>query len=189
MENIEKDRVDETQEISLRLEQYDDIFSDFDVRPYERRALSSDFLTEIKRASYDKSDNGIELALYVQEKKRDASKEPVIAFRLTAHFKKHFSILQKEKRSVVLMGASMVTLGIVCMILATLIIFGDPTSNIGLSFLVVFLEPAAWFLLWEGMDQIIFTSKNMRSELDFYRKMSNEQGRIIFKSGGFTSAS
>lgn len=41
-------------EISLVLDTYDDIFSDFDPRPYGERALSSDFLDEAKKAARDK---------------------------------------------------------------------------------------------------------------------------------------
>ena len=183
MKNDYKDSVDETQEIFLRLEQYDDIFSDFDIRPYSRRALSADFLNEIKRASYDKSNDGIELALYVPAAGRQVSKEPVIAERLSTHFTKHFLLMRQEKRKVIATGLGMVALGIICMVFATLIIVEDPANDFWLSFLVVFLEPAAWFLLWEGMDQIVFTTKDMGPELNFYRKMSHSRGRIIFKSG------
>ena len=80
------------------------------------------------------------------------------------------------------LGITMVVLGIMCMILATFVVFKDPTQNLWLSFLVVFLEPAAWFLLWEGMDQIIFNSKNVNPDLNFYKKMFYSRDRIYFKS-------
>ena len=80
------------------------------------------------------------------------------------------------------LGLTMVFLGIISMIAATLIIFKDPADDLFLSFLVVFLEPAAWFLLWEGMDQIVFNSKNINPDFNFYRKMSNSRGQIHFKS-------
>jgi hypothetical protein len=172
--------VKETCEITLRLDQYDDIFSDFDMRPYSKRALSIDFLDEIKRASVDKSDDGIELILNAPEKERNESHENTIKERLDAHFKRHFNLESKEKQRVVRLGITMVVLGVICMIAATLVMFEDPSQNLFLSFLVVFLEPAAWFLLWEGMDQLIFNSKNINPELDFYRKMA--ESRIHFQS-------
>lgn len=174
--------VGETQEISLKLEHYDDIFSDFDMRTYSSRALSVDFLDEIKRASKDKSKDGVELILHVPMALRDEFQEKTIVERITAHFAKHFGLLQKEKHSVMRLGISMVVLGIICMILATMVVFRDPTHDAILSFLVVFLEPAAWFLLWEGMDQIIFHSKNINPELEFYRKMSNSHSHVSFKA-------
>ena len=46
--NHKSSLTEEKAEVGLRLEKYDDIFSDFDVRPYSARALSVDFLEEIK---------------------------------------------------------------------------------------------------------------------------------------------
>lgn len=172
----------EATEISLRLEQYDDIFSDFDIRSYASRALSVDFLDEIKRASYDKKEGGIELALHVPKRKRDESHETVIQERLAAHFKKHYHLLLEEKRRIIKVGMCMILMGIFCMIAATLVVFEDPSENIFLSFLVIFLEPAAWFLLWEGMDQVIFSSKKINLELKFYQKMSDARVHTHFYS-------
>lgn len=168
-------------EVSLKLDSYEDIFSDFDIRPYSKRALSVDFLDEIKRASRDKTPGGVELVLHVPESARSESEENIIKERLGEHFKKHYKLLLKDKRRVLGLGIGMVVIGIFAMIAATYIVFEDPTHNVLLSFLVVFLEPAAWFLLWEGMDQVIFNSRNIQPELDFYRKMSDSCDRIFFK--------
>ena len=172
----------ESADIYIKLEQYSDIFSDFDIRSYKERALSIDFIEEIKRAASGKDEGGIELMLHIPEKDRNESEEEVIKERLAAHFRRHYHLLSAEKRRVMKLGISMVIMGIIFMILATFIVFKDPADNLWLSFLVVFLEPAAWFLLWEGMDQIIFNSKNMNSNLIFYRKMFNAHKRIYFKS-------
>lgn len=174
--------VEDTQEISLRLERYDDIFSDFDIRPYSRRALSVDFLDEIRRATADKNDSGIELLLFAPEKEHNESHEATIRERLAEHFKKHYGLILAERRKIIKRGFLMVLLGVIFMIAATLIIFKDPSKDILMSFLVVFLEPAAWFLLWEGMAQILFTEKEISSELNFYRKMSATPHLIHFKS-------
>ena len=173
---------EETREISIRLEQYDDIFSDFDIRPYSKRALSVDFLDEIKRASRDKNGENIELILFAPEKERNEAHEMTIRERLAAHFKRHYHLLLEEKHKVIRLGTSMVIMGFISMIAATLIVFKDPRQSMVLSFLLVFLEPAAWFLLWEGMDQIFFHSKKINPELDFYRKMCTSHGHVHFKS-------
>lgn len=120
--------------------------------------------------------------LYAPEKERNEAHETTIKERLAAHFKRHFLILAKEKYQVIKLGTTMVVLGIISMIAATFIIYEDPTENLFLSFLVVFLEPAAWFLLWEGMDQIIFHAKDIDPNLQFYKKMSQSQGHVHFKS-------
>lgn len=168
--------------VSMRLERYNDIFSDFDIQPYSSRSLSEDFIDELKRATRDKKGGDMELVLHIPKQEQNEVHDLAIKERLTAHFKKHYHLFSEEKRRILKLGVSMVIMGILCMIAATFIIFRDPSKNLYLSFLVVFLEPAAWFLLWEGMDQIIFNSKHMSEDLDFYRKMSNLNGRIHFKS-------
>jgi hypothetical protein len=173
---------EETQALSLRLVGYDGIFSDFDIRPYSKRVISADFLDELKRAINDKDEGAIELLLHVPEKERSESHEAIIKERLGGHFKKHYQLFLREKRRVLKLGMGMVILGVIAMLAATYIVFEDPAENILLSFLVVFLEPAAWFLLWEGMDQIIFNSRKIKPELDFYRKMSESQEHVHFKS-------
>lgn len=173
-------QLDDSQEIYIRVEQYDDIFSDFDIRPYSKRALSTDFLSEVKRAAADKNRGGIDLVIYAPANERNESSEATIRERLTEHFQKHYRLLQKDRNQVLRLGIIMIFLGIVAMIAATKIIFEDPTDNMFLSFLVVFLEPAAWFLLWEGMDQILFNSKQIYPELSFYKKMADSRGKIHF---------
>lgn len=172
----------EIPEIVLRLEHYNDIFSDFDIRPYSKRALSIDFLDEIKRATSDKENGAVELIFHVPEKDRDEGMETTIRGRLVEHFKRHHHLLAEEKKRITKLGIWMVAMGVVCMVAATFVVFEDPSRNLLLSFLVVFLEPAAWFLLWEGMDQIIFNSKSLDAELNFYRRMSSPHGNIHFKS-------
>lgn len=172
----------DTQEIFIRIAHYDDIFSDFDLRPYSRRSLSVDFLEEIRRASQDKRYDGIELVIHVPAERRSEAHEVVIKERLASHFHKHLAMMKAEKRRVLKIGVIMVVLGIACMIAATLVMFNDSVRSLFRSFLVVFLEPAAWFLLWEGMDMIVFHSKEVTPELDFYRKMDRTRGHVHFKS-------
>lgn len=172
----------ENQQISIRLEQFDDIFSDFDMRDYSKRALSVDFLDEIRRASVDKEESGIELALFVPENERNEADEANISERLKAHFERHYNLTLREKMKTLGRGWLMVVLGVIAMLAATYIVSEDPTSNLFLSFLVVFLEPAAWFLLWEGMDQIIFSSKEINPELTFYKKMARTPHAVCFNS-------
>ncbi len=169
-------------EVVLRLERYEDIFSSFDIRPYAKRALSADFLEELKWAAADKADGKVELTLLMPTKDKNEYHETIIKERLTEHFRKHHRDLLEEKRHVTRVGSAMVAAGVACMGLATLIVTAGAEQGFFFSFLVLLLEPAAWFLLWEGMDQIIFTSREKNPELEFYRKMSNSHEHIAFKA-------
>lgn len=159
-------------EISLWLDTYDDIFSDFDPRPYSERALSDDFVTEAKRASRDKVSGTLELNLLIPIKMRNLHYESLIKKRLKEHFKKHYHRHLSDKKIIVHRGMKFVMLGIITMLITTYILHELPDDKLIWSFLVVLFEPAGWFLFWEGMNQIIFESKTISPDLEFYEKMN-----------------
>ncbi|MEM4336914.1 MAG: hypothetical protein QXG86_02830 [Candidatus Woesearchaeota archaeon] len=168
----------DTSEISLRLDDYDDIFSDFDPRPYSQKALSVDFLEELKRASVDKKFGAIQLIFLVPLSKKNSSFELMIKKRLREHFKKHYRILKEEVKKTIRKGIVFMISGIILMVTATFLLFSETDKNLIKSFFITLLEPASWFLFWEGGDIALFEPKEKKLELEFYKKMANS--RIIF---------
>ena len=63
--------------------------------------------------------------------------------------------------------------GAILMIIATYLFFKFENKSFITSFFTILLEPASWFLLWEGMDLVIFESKKADPTLQFYERMSN----------------
>jgi hypothetical protein len=164
-------------EIALQLDTYDDIFSDFDPRPFTNRSLSIDFLEEAKRASRDLPFGSIELKLLIPNGVRSIGKEALIRKRLREHFKKHSDQTKQELNSMIRQGALFVLIGLILMFFASYILFIGHANLLG-SFIIVLLEPGGWFFFWEGLDQIIFESKKKRPDADFYKKMS--ECRVTF---------
>jgi hypothetical protein len=171
----------ETLSINLGLDEYDDIFSDFDARPYAQRMLSEDFLHELKRASLGQGDEGVVLNLLLPQARRNPATEKVVRDRLKSHFRRRHLRLEEKHRKDITIGVLMVALGIVCMLVATYLLTGFP-QNLWRSFIVVLLEPAGWFTFWEGLSQLLFYSKDTQPNLVFYRKMSG--AKIGFVSVG-----
>jgi hypothetical protein len=159
-------------EILLVISGYNDIFSYFDPRPYSEKALSIDFLSEVKRASIDKDAEGISIRFLMPDRKRSRSEEEVIQKRLRAHFNRHFDSLKSEYDLFVRKGLLFIIFGIIIMFLATFIIFQYHETEIFTTFLVVLLEPGGWFLFWEGLNMVLFEPKKLRPDLNFYHKMS-----------------
>jgi len=157
-------------EISLRVDSYNDIFSSFDPRPYSQKSLSVDFISEAKRAARDKTSGSLELKLLMEKKKRNNIHEKMIKKRMRNHFMHHRDMLLKEKKSMIRTGVSFIAFGIILMFFATLIIFSGDTS-LQWTFMIVLLEPAGWFLFWEGLNQIVFEAKKINPDLRFYTKM------------------
>ncbi len=167
----EKQKLLELTQLSLWIDEYDDIFSDFDPRPYQQRALSDDFLSEAKKVSKERPSGATELKLLVPESKRNPNQETIIRKRLRDHFKLQQIILEKEVKSVINRGALFVVLGIVFMITATYILFNFEENSLIISFLITVLEPAGWFLFWEGSNLVLFEAKEKKPELEFYEKL------------------
>ena len=168
---IVKEGLKEHAEISFKLNSYDDIFSTFDSREYDKKAFSEDFLTELKRAAQDKS-SITKLNLSILAKKRNEH-EREIKRRLNNHIIKHLDILEHEYKKVMNEGILFIFAGMVLMFVATFILFYYSEKSLFLTFIVIILEPGGWFLFWEGLGLIIFKSKEIRNaDLKFYRKMS-----------------
>lgn len=175
----ERERLFEQEEISLWLDSYNDLFSDFDPREYSQRALSDDFLEEAKKASADKKiGKRLNLRFSIHPKKRDLQHEEIIKQRLRSHFFKHFNLLLEEKIKILRRGLLFVILGIILMGLATFILFYYEDKTILINFLIVFLEPAGWFFFWEGLGLIMFEAKKRKTDIEFYQKMS--EANILF---------
>ncbi len=167
-------------EISLWLDSYDDIFSDFDPRPISQRALSDDFLREAKKASRENVSGTIDLTLLIPTSERNLHQEEVIKRRLKQHFNKHFNLLSKEKKWAIKKGLLFTLFGILLMFIATYIIVEYEEKGLLFNFLIVLIEPGGWFLFWEGLDMILFEQKKINPELEFYKKAS--KGEISFSS-------
>jgi len=159
-------------EVSLVLAKYDDIFSSFDPRPYSERSLSVDFLAEAKRATRETDKGELELRILVPVAQRRVEKESAVRKRLREHFRKHADLLEREKRGVSNQGLFFIIFGIIFMFVAAYILFKNDAKSLFREFTIVLLEPGGWFLLWEGLDLIIFKSKEGKADLEFYRKMS-----------------
>ncbi len=160
-----------TASISLVLDDYEDIFSDFDPRPYSQRMLSEDFLRELKRACQHWEESGLTTTLLMPKEKRSAAHEKVILDRLREHFRRNHRRLEEKRKKDKWTGFKMVALGVVFMLAATYLLTSFP-QTLWRSFIVVLLEPAGWFTFWEGASMVLFYSNEATPDLDFYRKMA-----------------
>ncbi len=158
--------------IPLVLDSYDDIFSDFDPRPYSYKALSGDFLLECKKASIEKKGK-IKIRLFLSKNKRDPLEEIKIKKRLKEHFTKHLREKKKEIRKIKLHGVFWAILGSAMMVLSALLI--NMQGPFFFFFLMTLVQPAGWFFLWEGMGKIWIVPGEKKPDYNFYKKMSNSE--------------
>jgi hypothetical protein len=157
--------------ISLILDDYQDLFSDFDPRTYSQKALSDDFLLECKRAARDKPDDTkLELRLLIPKNKRNLSDENIIKKRLADHFERHYKIKLTEQKNIKKHGIIWTVVGWLLLFISG-IIYLQP--GIFYQLLFVVFNPAGWFTMWTGFDKFLSDIKEKEPELDFYQKMTN----------------
>ncbi len=170
----ERDRLRQLSQLSLWLDGYDDLFSDFDPRNYSQRALSDDFLSEAKKMVREKRSGKIELNLIVPLDKRSLHNEGIIKKRLREHFKKQYEDLRKQKFKTLKEASIFIAVGIIVMITATLLFLQEEaTRGFSISFLIILLEPAGWFLFWEGLNLMIFDAKRNNQSIEFNKKLAS----------------
>ena len=166
-----KQKLLQLSEISLSLDTYDDIFSDFDPRPYSQRALSDDFLAEVRRATRHKPSGGIELRLLLPASQRSAEHERTIKERLHHYFGEQYRKMRAELRVMRGKAIFLTVLGILLMIAAAYV-RTKPSQAFSLQMLYVLLDPAGWFSTWFGLERLISLWTKEKPEMDFYQKMS-----------------
>ena len=174
---LEKEESIKHGNISLIIDTYNDIFSDFDPRPFNERALSDDFLLECRRATLDKAEHGLEIILSVPKIIRNSVDESKIKQRMREHFHNHYLKKEKEMKSTKKEGSCWVLFG--AALLAGILYGLVNTENSILNAFFTILEVPSWFLMWEGMNKILIESRKNEPEFRFYHKMANSQ--IIFK--------
>lgn len=166
-------------QISIWLDSYDDVFSDFDPRPYSERALSDDFIAELKKVSREEEFGVGELRLLVSSKNRKQESEPIIVKRVHAYFRRgNYYLLRRVKNT--RFNAILITLAGMSMILLASFISGVHSDKFYMKVLFVLVEPAGWFFIWTGMDDLFFAPRKRKEELDFFAKMA--KAKIIFAS-------
>ena len=159
--------------ISLWLDEYDNIFSDFDPRSFSQRSLSDDFLNEAKKVVYEGKPGVFDLTFLVPLNKRNHATENIIKSKLHSHFKKKLAHLQKEHTNYIKKGILLIILGAIFMFVATIVAGWE--NNFIFNFLRVVLEPSGWFMSWYGLDHIFYLSKENRQELEFNKKMAHAE--------------
>lgn len=176
--NIEKQKLLDLSSVSLTISNYNDLFSSFDPRAYSQRGLSQDMLSELQRATRETIAGKIELTFIMPRDKRNWEHEVIIKRRLKEHFKKHYMQKISEAKRLKMHGIGMAISGVILIFLASLL-YSIENSGLFIKFLEILLEPAGWFTAWTGLEDIYYTGRELKKEMNFYEKLSNSQVQFL----------
>jgi hypothetical protein len=165
--------LEEVSEVRFAIDQYDDIFSDFDPRPDSVRGFSEDFLSEAERAVMSKNSEKINFVIMIEKEKRNLKEETIVKNRLKKYFEKYYEIMKKKKAGIIKKGVYFILSGIILMFAATFLLFNFKQESLFTSFFTILLEPGGWFLFWKGLELVLFEAKEETPDLQFYERMVN----------------
>jgi hypothetical protein len=161
----------------ISLDSYNDMFDDFDIRPYKERSLSADFLNvlneRVRKVDFARE---MTLILTMPKKERDRKNERVIEKRLKGHLEnaaKYWDGKAKDTRN---SGIFYLLLGFAIYVAGGII---------GTDFFIArqYLLIPAWFLIWHALDLIVMDIPKMNAKRDFNKYVRN--ARITFRNAEY----
>ncbi|MDE1798301.1 MAG: hypothetical protein KGH63_02760 [Candidatus Micrarchaeota archaeon] len=156
-------------EISVLLDTYDDIFSDFDPRPYDQRELSEDFLKELGRRHLETKKGGYEVHFLIPTAEREPRYEAIIKKRLREHFQHELHDLEGQIKHRHSRGLHHLLIGFGLLAAETSLVLFYPNS-LAQRLVSLLLVPGGWFYVWTGMELMLEEPFNMTQQRAFNEK-------------------
>lgn len=157
--------------VQMWLDSYDDMFSDFDPRPFPTRMWSDDFIFQIRKVIKEHPKKVTVLRILLPEKVRKESVDEMLAERLSNYFISGRSEVVLSKKKAIYKGILYILIGTSIMLVIEYIKFINK-KNFSWHLLLQVLEPLSWFLIWMGLDTIVDSRKTMQ-DLRFFSKLAN----------------
>jgi len=167
-------------EMSIAIDDWDDVFSDFDPRPLGEKALSEDFIYEIKKRYRETPQGRFLISIYAPQGLKNEKSEKVVIQRLKRHFKHRSLSRQKELKRIRLRGFIFVLMGIAFLGFLTLITYFKFFSDLAIELLGIIFMPLGWFGVWEGFSKIVDSSPMLIREELLFDKLSKAQYRFVY---------
>ena len=166
-------------ELRIWLDTYDDIFSDFDSRGYRKRRISEDFIEELKASTRYRHEPPEAILIALPPALRNAEIETEIISSIKDQFSERERLLQARAKKMRARGLTLFISGMLIMIADAIISLYKITNNLLFSLIKITTEPAAWFMVWHGLDSLIYDLREINKEHGFYKIASGLSIRFI----------
>jgi hypothetical protein len=171
-QNVIRQRLDDINAISIAIDTYDDIFSDFDPRDISQRDLSEDFLNEIMHRHRQNPKGKYDVVLVAPRSIEDLTAEKQIISRLSRYFhQKHIQYTQSINE-IRIRGSLYVVVGMLLLITLSLLTFNKVLDRLTLEMAAIIFTPLGWFGIWEGFSKIVDIPFNLASSTQAYSRLS-----------------
>jgi len=178
-ENIEQ-RLKDINEISIAIDTFDDIFSDFDPRPLNDRVLSEDFISELKKRYRETSSGNPVVTIHAPISLKDEKVEKMVVQRIKRYLKYSSLLRKKEINMFRVRGLIFVVSGIVLLVSYTVINHYKLAVRLTRELIGIILLPLGWFGIWEGCSKIVDTSPRFIQDYKLLDRLSKADYKFIF---------
>ena len=162
--------------LQIALDEYDDIFSDFDTSPYTKRLISEDFLRELQARHVETAMGQVEIKFTLPTLERDTKTESTIKKRLDSYFKQQVKNVDGEIRKLRRTGAIHLIAGFV-MLSSEVFLFN--TTEIWLKLLTTLIVPAGWYGTYSGLEYLFDYPAELLEKKKFYERFSNAKYTFV----------
>ncbi len=169
----------EIRDFSIALDDYDDIFSDFDPRPYNRRELSGDFLREVEKRDMEAGGEKIDVLLFLPKELRKAKNEELILKRIKEHYGAEIKRVAKKVKARKDAGMLFAVAGLTLLVIEAFVV-STPAYAALTGLLGALLVPLGWFTMWTGLDRIVQDPEEDRKRLEMLERM--RKAAFVFKA-------
>jgi hypothetical protein len=157
-------------EIIIALDSYDDLFSDFDIRGFDQRPFSRDFLDELNlRMIKIDEDENLKIILILPQKLRNLENENTILERLTIFFEGRYKSYCKKNNRIIIRSIIYVGIGILLLIFAN--ILSKKLPQMFNDFLLI----PSWYFTWDGLQKFIDSRSEMRRKIKYYNMLMKSE--------------
>ena len=152
-------RIKKIKQISIAIDTWDDVFSDFDPRPIKDRMLSEDFIVELKKRYRETKKGDFVIEILAPVDLCNPNTERSVIQRLKRDFKHRSLQKRKELSKLRRRGTVFVLFGIFFLTALTLLTYYKVVSKLAIEILGIIFMPLGWFGIWEGFSKIVDPSR------------------------------
>jgi hypothetical protein len=167
-------------EIAIALDTYDDLFSDFDPGSYGQRALSKDFLDELRvRLRRIGASPGQCIVLLIPEDERRIDDEGLIIERIKAFFSERQERYREKDRRAKRRSLIYVIIGLVLSVAANFFVWRFEPLPLFRDFLLI----PSWFFVWSGFELFIKSRDEIGQKKKYYAALSGSLIEFRLREG------
>ena len=168
------------QRADIALDEYDDLFSDFDMSPYKKRLLSEDFLLELQSRYAFGREGRFVINFTLPKANRSKKTEDVIKRRIQDHFRKQMKKFKEQRREKTKRGGVRVLLGSV---FSAFLLFIPQLNNPPL---ITIYSVFIWYLIWSGLEELLGPFK-FKNEADLAKKLLKAEYSFVSEEDALKS--